>query len=201
MGADAASWSPTGTRVPVLWPPGAWGQGLALDRVLPSCFAREETDAKREGWWVVKTQPHRGVPSWEPADLRVAPARTPGKGWPGLEPLPQPQKTGSACTAHHVVRRGSEHWGPRGHSARSRRSTACRGAAQAAPALLKLPPLSPGFSNQGVVGPALCGQRALAGDPVYAGLPAALHQLRLLQVPAGLLGARRARRPSSLRCL
>jgi len=39
----------------------------------------------------------------------------------------------------------------------------------------------PGLSNQGVVGPALRGQRALAGDPVYAGLPAALYQPHLLQ--------------------
>ncbi|XP_023619326.1 transient receptor potential cation channel subfamily M member 2 isoform X7 [Myotis lucifugus] len=39
----------------------------------------------------------------------------------------------------------------------------------------------PGLPDQGVVGPALRGQRALAGDPVHAGLPAAHHRPHLLQ--------------------
>lgn len=52
-------------------------------------------------------------------------------------------------------------------------------------ATLKLTPLSAGLSDQGVVGPALCGQRALAGAPVHAALPAAHHRPGLLQVLPG----------------
>lgn len=49
-------------------------------------------------------------------------------------------------------------------------------------------PLSIGFPDQGVVGPAQRGQWALAGVPVHAGLPAALHWPHLVQVPALLQG-------------
>lgn len=42
--------------------------------------------------------------------------------------------------------------------------------------------LSAGFPDQGVVGPALCGQQPVADHPVHAGLPTALHRPHLLQV-------------------
>lgn len=42
--------------------------------------------------------------------------------------------------------------------------------------------LSAGFPDQGMVGPALCGQQPVADHPVHAGLPTALHRPHLLQV-------------------
>lgn len=48
--------------------------------------------------------------------------------------------------------------------------------------------LSTGLPDQGVVGPALCGQQPVAGHPVHAGLSIALHRPHLLQVRGRGLG-------------
>ena len=179
-----------GTWVPVLRGPrdrpGPWS--CAADRhTLSTPFASQQTGAKRE--WAGGPLPGSLQSSTRPQPL--PPGKTARPCPP--EPLPPPEDDG-ACPVLPTTLRG---WGLRvpclGHAGVWRREDTLftlRGGAQGVPTGLKLPPLSTGLSNQGVVGPALRGQWALAGDHVYAGLPVALYRPHLLQVPAWPLGCR-----------
>ena len=110
---------------------------------------------------------------------------------PGLEPCSPPllsgragpalptgslflgrEVTGPVLSCRRSVQSQSS-WGPQG----------ARGRGWGTPVALTPAPVSAGLPDQGVVGSALRGQRALAAGPVHAGLPAALHGPRLLQVP------------------
>lgn len=157
---------------------------------------------RESGWWVVKLTP-TGV--FLPGSLQSS-------GWPQLTPLGEAGPalpTGSLFLSRQMTV-SVLHCPPRGvaggseHCAREHAGTS-HGAGMSftlggarVPTILELPPLSTGLSHQGVVGSAVRGQRALAGDPVHAGLPAALHQPHLLQVPAWPLGCGQGPGPHTL---